>query len=72
MKIDKMNYNDIKALEIALNNIIDKTWEIKNNTIYSGDIIVFNEIRIRKLIQKYNENLLILKKIFPELTKDLE
>ena len=71
MKLENINYNDLKALEIALNNILCKTWQIKNNAIYSGEHIIISEIRIRKLIKKYNENLLILKKVFPELTKDL-
>ena len=71
MKLENINYEDFKKLQEALNNILCKTWEIKNNAICSGDNVIISEIRIRKLIKKYNENLLILKKIFPELTKDL-
>ena len=71
MKLDKLNYDDLIKLEEALNNILCKTWQIKDNAICSGDNVIISEVRIRKLIKKYNENLLILSKIFPELTKDL-
>jgi len=71
MKLEKLNYNDFKALEQALSNLLCRTWQIKDNAIYSGDYKIFTEEKIRRLIKKYNENLLILNKVFPELTKDL-